>query len=691
MRYHLQTFIACMGMFLATSAAYAEDNAPRRLKRPLEVLSLDGPRPQAVTASAVQDEKGTGSKPTGQQASGKPALTDETTSVGERLRHMRRNAQDVDLSRSFVAGPESEAIVHRGELPEVARRPAGKLPPPAATTAATPKTQALPNGGSAGGGASNSASPTPAGPPPIMRESSSRKITGGPAAQRSKIRESDRQMSGSKSTPGRAVLLTNRAPAISFETTGPQKITMGQESTYTVRIMNMGDVESHKLIVTVRLPIWADVRNNTTTTGTASLDTPDATTATINWEIDLLPAGASETLTLAIVPRESRPIELGVGWTFQPDDSVAQIEVQEPMMRMDIRGPAEVRYGETATYAITLSNPGTGPARNVVLNLMPTSSQRIAGSRELGTLEIGERKTVEVELTAHQAGRLQVRAMAQADGGLRDEAAQEVTVRRANLELAVMGPPRNFAASIATYKIRIENSGDAVAENLDVMTSLPAGAKFVSGSDGARNVRESGQVVWRLGSLQPGSSRVLQFQCELHSAGENRVEVVCQADSDLNAAKSVMTFVEALADLQLYVLDPRGATAVGDDATYEVRIQNRGTKAAEVVQVIGYFSEGIEPIAIRGVKGEVGTGQVVLDPIPSIGPGQEIVVQITARADRPGNHVFRAELQCNTPETKLAAEEWTKYFESADDSVRQASLPATVSEDGDQAFQLKPQ
>ena len=64
---------------------------------------------------------------------------------------------------------------------------------------------------------------------------------------------------------------------------------------------------------------------------------------------------------------------------------------------MEIRGPSEVRYGETATYAITLSNPGSGPTKNVVLNLMPTSSQRIAGSRNLGVLEVGERKTVEIE------------------------------------------------------------------------------------------------------------------------------------------------------------------------------------------------------------------------------------------------------------------------------------------------------
>ena len=124
--------------------------------------------------------------------------------------------------------------------------------------------------------------------------------------------------------------------------------------------------------------------------------------------------------------------------------------------------------------------------------------------------------------------------------------------------------------------------------------------------------------------------------------------------------------------------------AVGDIATYEVRIENRGTKAAEMVQVIGYFSEGIEPLAIKGHRGEVATGQVVMDPIASIEASQELIFQITAKANRPGNHVFRAELQCSQPETRLASEEWTKYYVGGGE-LRQATIPV------EQAFQIEAQ
>ena len=137
---------------------------------------------------------------------------------------------------------------------------------------------------------------------------------------------------------------------------------------------------------------------------------------------------------------------------------------------------------------------------------MPSTNQQpIAGSRNLGTVKAGERKTIELELTAHQAGRLQVRAMAHADNGLRAEASQDVLVRRANLDVVIMGPPRNYAANKATYKVRIENTGDAMADEAIATASLPAGAKYVKSTDGGNFDPKRAQVSWRIGSLRPGS------------------------------------------------------------------------------------------------------------------------------------------------------------------------------------------
>ena len=54
---------------------------------------------------------------------------------------------------------------------------------------------------------------------------------------------------------------------------------------------------------------------------------------------------------------------------------------------------------------------------------------------------------------------------------------------------------------------------------------------------------------------------------------------------DLIAGDTFVTRVKALADLKLVVNDPPGPTALGNEATYEILVVNRGTKAAHHVQV----------------------------------------------------------------------------------------------------------
>ena len=140
------------------------------------------------------------------------------------------------------------------------------------------------------------------------------------------------------------------------------------------------------------------------------------------------------------------------------------------------------------------------------------------------------------------------------------------------------------------------------------------------------------------------------------------MQVVGSAAGDLSDSAAATTNVEALADLKLDVSDPQGPIPVGDEVTYEIHLRNRGTKAAENVDVAGYFSQGIEPIAAQGSTYHLSPGQVVFHPIASIAPGTEVLLRIKARAETAGTHIFRAEVACSKAGTKLATEETTLFF-----------------------------
>ncbi len=93
----------------------------------------------------------------------------------------------------------------------------------------------------------------------------------------------------------------------------------------------------------------------------------------------------------------------------------------------------------------------------------------------VGTLAAGESRSLEVELTAKQAGTMKIEAAAQGDGNLRAEATHEVRVRRAQLAVKVTAPPMLYAGATATYEIRVANTGDAAAEGVTLELELPAG------------------------------------------------------------------------------------------------------------------------------------------------------------------------------------------------------------------------
>ena len=466
---------------------------------------------------------------------------------------------------------------------------------------------------------------------------------------------------------------TQHSPVLYAEAKGPQTIIVGRPATYVVELFSQNSHTAKDVSVLVNIPSWVEVEDNHSSIGTSRLIPDENGHSLVQWRIDRLRGDSTEQLKLKLVPRESRTIDLAVNWMFKPSTSIKHIQVQEPKLELSVTGPHEVLFGDTQLYTITVSNPGTGDAENVVLHLLPiVPTESTVGMKKIGVLKAGDRQTIKVELTARQAGDLQVRARATADGSLQATDEQLVVVRRPNLVVEVDGPPTKYAGTVAEYTVRVSNNGDATAREVAAIAKLPVGATYLSSSDGGQHDAEQSQVRWQVGALRPNDSRIFQVQCQLDTPGSNRIDVRSTATGDLSALQSYTTAVESLADLKLTVNDPAGAIAVGKNTTYELKIVNRGTKAARNIQVVGYFSEGIEPVSIGNWRGDVEEGQVSLEEIPRIGPGQEMTIRVVAQASRPGDHVFRAELECRDPHTRLAHEEWTSFYGDPQ-PVRQAS------------------
>ncbi len=458
------------------------------------------------------------------------------------------------------------------------------------------------------------------------------------------------------------VLFAQQGPVLSVETSGPRTITIGKESAYRVSIDNSGEVAADDVVVYVQLPAWADVSGTEGSAGATQLP-PDGEGALV-WTVGRLDGRSRERLTLRLVPRQSRPFDLAVRWQYQPRLQQTQIEVQEPKLEAQLEGPREVHYGQRASYKLRLRNVGNGPAENVVLTLLPVGTggnQPV--SRRLGLLEAGAEKTIEVELTARQTEKIDVRVEVRADGGVECGLAEQILVRRAELQLAATAPKVRFVGTELTYELRIINSGNAAASNVRLTAAVPDGAKYLSGIEGGQPETDGNRISWLLPVLEPGAEERYQIQARMGRSGTNRLEFVAKADNVPAASAEALTRVEAMADLAMEVDDPRGPIPAGSEAVYKLRIRNRGTKAAENVEIVAYFSRGIEPVSAEGGTHRIGPGQVVFSPIPSLAAGAEMVLSVRARAEQPGNHVFRAEMHCKPLDTRLVREETTHFYE----------------------------
>ncbi|MEM9186301.1 MAG: hypothetical protein AAGB00_07395 [Planctomycetota bacterium] len=460
------------------------------------------------------------------------------------------------------------------------------------------------------------------------------------------------------------VLLSEKMPLIASRVDGPRRIVIGREAEYRVVLANRGGATAEDLVARVSVPAWADVVNTDSSTGLVDRTGGALAGKTLEWRVGELDAQSVARMSVKLIAREGKPIELGIDWTHAPVGGKTVVEVQEPKLELAVSGPDEVLYGVPQRYELQLSNPGTGTAEQVTIHLLPPGKSPEQASRHtIGPIAAGVSKTIEVELTAREAGELAILARATATGGVEAASEKRLFCRKPSLEVDWRGPSQKYAGALGTYYFRVRNPGTAKAEDVTFIVDLPAGFELQATSPGQKYDPAKRRLAWRVGSLRPGDDRYLQIRGASSRAGDNTFTfAAATADRLVGDSSKAATRVIAVADLRLDVRDPKGPLPVGADVVYEIRVKNRGASAAENVNIVALFSEGIEPNAVEGAQYSVSDGRVAIDTLERLAAGAETVIRIRAKAEQAGTHVFRAEVLCRDLDIRLAEEEMTRFY-----------------------------
>ncbi|MDR0704029.1 MAG: DUF11 domain-containing protein [Planctomycetaceae bacterium] len=452
------------------------------------------------------------------------------------------------------------------------------------------------------------------------------------------------------------------SPRLEVEAEGDPRAIVGQETLYRIRVTNQGGAPAEQVVLTIEIPNWLEIAQPEISTGTTSVVPREGNKdfRDFVWKISRLETQAEELLVLHLIPQQRKSVDLKISHDFFKPAMVAKIVVQEPILEMELQGPDEVLWGTNVGYKLLVRNSGNGDTKDVKLELLQTGSDM--KSCELKVLRAGEEQMIDVEVWTGKQEHIDINIQATGQYGISAKVNKRVNVLRPNIVMAVDSPTVQFVGSPAEFQIKVQNIGNAAARDLTLSAAIPLGAKLIS-STGNGELTPENQIVWKIDSILVGDVFSASVVCEPKREGTCKLDTSIGDKSGELASCTGSFEAEAIVELKLEVENPQGPIEIGQEAVYTLNVVNRGTKAAENVEITTAFGGGLEPYGVEGGNALMSNGQVFFDKIPTIISGQNIILKVKAKAEKPGNHRIHTEVICAVANVHLVNENTTYFYQ----------------------------
>lgn len=296
-------------------------------------------------------------------------------------------------------------------------------------------------------------------------------------------------------------------------------------------------------------------------------------------------------------------------------------EARQPSARAALRltqtppASALLPPNETFTYKYEVTNVGTAPAKEVVVEAVqaegltfltskPSDTGKVPITWKLDEIAPGVTKTFEYSIAGQKVGTYLNKAVVTGAGGLREAVEHEVRIGLPKLVVRVTGPAQRGTLREATYHITVKNAGAAPALDVE-LSDEPIKDEKVSDAVKAVRADNGGKIAsnivrWSLGSLAPGGERTVSVV--LQAKGPGKFTYLCTARSkDLIEQGRVETeFVEpGTLAVELDRITNATTVKVGAEVAYTLRLRNGGATENTNVDVVVSVPEGLELIEPR--------------------------------------------------------------------------------------------
>ncbi len=427
-------------------------------------------------------------------------------------------------------------------------------------------------------------------------------------------------------------------PVVAIRVRVPASVAAGQDLDYRICVENRSSAAAHHVLVHNPLPANARFVR-------ASRE-PSATDPELVWRLGTLEAGAKQEIVLTLAPTGTGDVNNCARVQFEHGQCV-RTKVTKPALKIHKTGPTQAHLYDALTYKLTLTNTGTAELTNVLLtDVIPKGLEHESGKSRLswivGSLAPGESQSVDYQVMAKAVGRLCNKAIATADGGLRQEIETCVTVGEAKLDVKMTGPKRRYLNLPAKYEISLTNPGTATLSQVMITNPLPAGTTFISATEDGQLA--DNEVRWSLGTLAPGARRSVAVVLQAQTEGRICNKATVSADRGLTKQAEACTDFIGVPALSLEVVDSNDPIEVGTATAYKVTVRNQGTTPATHVRIVATVPNQLEVTRAAGSANFRKEGQkITYEPI-TLEPAGEARYRIEVKAVRAGDVRFKVEL-----------------------------------------------
>ena len=449
-----------------------------------------------------------------------------------------------------------------------------------------------------------------------------------------------------------------QSPTVTLKWTKTGELNVGQKCQCQLIVTNSGTVVANDVIVEASLPATVRV--------TKAVPAPDETNDTAIWKLGSLKPGETKTIALTLIPSRRGGLQAKASVRFT-GLAASQFVVKEPMLKIVISGPLKALVGDTASQFITVSNPGTGVAKNVTIEaIIPVGLEHPRGSKlvmEIGSLSPGESRKVRLSLTAITGGSQKITVKATALATLTVRGERVVSIASPSLKVALSGPGLRYIGRKAVYTLTVTNDGSVATNNVRLLHKLPEGFQFLKADKGGSYDDSKRAIGWFVGRIEAGKSVEVKAILVAKKLGSYTHRAGAISEQGVRAETSIKTKIDGTASLVVELIDLDDPVEVGAETAYEIRVRNNGSKAASQVKIACELPKDVQLLNAKGpTKFTVKNGRLVFQALPTLAPGKTAVYRVHVKGIVAGNHRFRIRLTSDSITKPLTYDEQTKFY-----------------------------